>query len=103
MGDYITAVAERATKEMQMSTEKLISEQKMLELKKAANATAAQINAENEAWVEQYRLFQRKQAESYALILHTLKDSAAPYEALFELMRQKALKEHNSTALTLSM
>merc|ERR1712083_415391 len=101
--DFVTAVAERATKEMQMSTLRLQAEQQMLELKKAASANASKIHAENAAWIEQYRLFQRKQAQSYGQILKELKNSSDPYAALFELMRQKALKEHDADSLTLSM
>lgn len=101
--DFETATAERATREMQMSTVVLEAEQEMLEKLKASQANASKITTENEAWVEQYTLFQNKQAEAYALILEQLKDAPNPYESLFELMKQKALKEHEADKMTLSM
>jgi len=101
--DLLTAIAERDTKEVQMSTQVMLKEQQQLELLKAAEANASKIAAENSAWVEQYMLFQTKQAHAFAQILNELKDSSDPYESLFELMRQKALKDHKADALTVSM
>merc|ERR1712194_122102 len=101
--DFMTASAERATKEMQFSTTVMQAEQEVFELMKASEANASRISAENTAWVEQYRNFQAKQAAAYALILNQLKNAPDPYASLFELMRQKALKEHNTNQMTLSM
>lgn len=101
--DFQTASAERATKEMQMSTVVMQASQQVRELKKASEANASKIEVENAAWVEQYRLFQTKQAEAYGRILNELAEASDPYANLYELMRQKALKEHTPDALTLSM
>lgn len=101
--EFETATAERATKEMQLSTTVMKATQQVFELKTAAEATASKIRAENAAWVEQYMVFQTKQAEAYAHILQELKDAPDPYGSLFELMRQKALKEHDADKMTLSM
>merc|ERR1712048_741363 len=103
MGDYATAVAERDTKEMQLSTQKMQAENRQLELLELAKANASKILLENGAWVEQYTNFQHKQADAYAAILHSLEGASDPFAALFELMNQAALKAHASDKVTLTM
>uniref|UniRef100_A0A7S0FNN4 Band 7 domain-containing protein n=1 Tax=Pyrodinium bahamense TaxID=73915 RepID=A0A7S0FNN4_9DINO len=101
--DYQTAMAERATNRMKLDSELMQAEKKQEELLVDAQGNVRAIMEENRAWVEQYTNFQKKQAQSYAAVLRALNSSSDPYGALFELMRQKALKAHNPDKVTLSM
>lgn len=100
--DFLTASAERSVRKTQMSTAEMQATQRVLELKIDAEANAQEVLARNEAWVEQYLVYQFKQADAYGRILREMKDAADPFGVLFELMRQKAMKTHDTDKLTMS-
>jgi len=103
--DFRTANAERLTKEIQLSTEQVKSIEKQSQLMVETEGKRDALMQENAAWVDEYLRFQLKQADSYAKVLKIMVSSnvSSPYETLFSLMRQRALKAHRETKLTLTM
>eukprot|EP00928_Gymnodinium_smaydae_P022243 TRINITY_DN18739_c0_g2_i1.p1 TRINITY_DN18739_c0_g2~~TRINITY_DN18739_c0_g2_i1.p1 ORF type:complete len:329 (-),score=85.50 TRINITY_DN18739_c0_g2_i1:49-1035(-) len=100
--DFDTAMAERDTKSMSMSNLQMQATQKQNELLNTALGKAEQTRLENEAWVDQFLLLQEKQASSYGALLSAL-NGPNPFQSLFEIMRQRALREHDMAKITLSM
>jgi len=103
--DLFTASAERLTKEIQLSAEQVISVEKQNQMMVETEGKRDALMQENAAWVDEYLRFQLKQADSYAKVLKVMVASnmSSPYETLFQLMRQRALKAHQHTKLTLTM
>lgn len=103
--DFRTATAERQTKEVALKTEEVKSKEKQNQLMVKTQGTAISLLQENSAWVAEYIRFQLEQADAYSKVLKYLTDSNIddPYETLFSLMRQKALKAHEAKKLTLTM
>jgi len=103
--DFRTASAERLTKEIQLQIEQVKSVENQKQLMVATTGKTLTIKQENDAWVDEYMRFQVQQAEAYAKVLQVLVSGniTTPYETLFALMRQKALKAHQVNKLTLTM
>lgn len=103
--DFRTAKAERETKTIQLETEQVKSVEKQMQLMVETTGKATAIMQENDAWVDEYLRFQVMQADSYAKVLKVLvsENVTSPYDTLFSLMRQKALKAHYPQKLTLTM
>jgi len=101
--DFQTALAERATRIMQMERRLMQAGKLQEELRVDALGNVTAIQEENAALVQQYSNFQVKQADVYAVMLQSLVNTNDPFKALIELMRQKALKAHATNKVTLSM
>lgn len=103
--DFRTATAERLTKEIQLATQQVKSKKKQEQLMVETTGKAMAVIQENDAWVDEYLRFQIKQADSYAKVLKVLVSNnvTSPYETLFSLMTQRALKAHEVKKLTLTM
>jgi len=103
--DFKTAEAERRTKEIKLQTEQVKSVEKQKQLMVATTGKAMSLMQENAAWVDEYLRFQTQQADAYAKVLKVLVSAniSSPYDTLFSLMRQKALKAHEVKKLTLTM
>jgi len=101
--DQKTATAERNTKLMQLSTVQMKSRNLQDQLMVDAKADAKNIMETNDAWVDQYIFYQKKQAESNRVVLDAVQNVSDPFGTLFELMTQKAIKSHTSDKMSLTM
>lgn len=97
------ASAERETQEIGQKTEMMKAQQKVMEDLQGAQGRAAKLKTENEAVIKQYLIAQEKQAAAYAKISATLGEGGKSYAALFELMRQRMLKDHQKEKMMLAL
>eukprot|EP00812_Abedinium_dasypus_P009581 NODE_3263_length_809_cov_393.672414.p1 GENE.NODE_3263_length_809_cov_393.672414~~NODE_3263_length_809_cov_393.672414.p1 ORF type:complete len:233 (+),score=87.18 NODE_3263_length_809_cov_393.672414:3-701(+) len=99
--DIRTAMAERDIKEVAMTTQVLQAQQEALAIGFKANATAQAKLLNMEAFVQQYNLAQRLQAESFAGLKQKLGDDEMK---LLEYMRTRAMRDHpqSNTVVSLS-
>jgi len=101
--DYKTALAEVNTKKTQLSTVQMQSRNKQEQLMVDAKANAKNILETNNAWVDQYVFYQKKQAGANKAVLEALQNVSDPIGTLFDLMKQKAMKSHKSDKMSLTM
>lgn len=89
--DIQTASAEKDTQEVQMKTKVLQAQQQALAIALAANATAQSINLNMNAYVAQFSLAQKLQAESFAPLYKKLQENET---LLLQYMETRALRDH---------
>merc|ERR1740121_451203 len=89
--DIRTAEAERFAKEVQGETQVKQAEQQYEAIILAAQASAETVRLNNDAYVEQFNITQRLQAEGFVAIYENLGSSE---EQLLEYMRMRALRDH---------
>lgn len=89
--DIQTAQAEKDNQEVQMTTKVLQAEQEALSIGLAANATAQSTILQMDAYVEQFALSQRLQAETFAPLFDKLQKNES---LLLEYMRARAMRDH---------
>lgn len=89
--DIQTAQAEKDNMQVQMETKVLQAQQQAMAIALAANATAQSTMLNMEAYVKQFGLAQRLQAQSFAPIHDKLKKNDT---LLMDYMRARAMRDH---------
>lgn len=98
--DIQTAHAERDNQEVQQMTKVLQAQQQALSIGLAANASAQTTLLNMDAYVEQFKLAQSLQAESFKDVYQKLGNDEA---LLLEYMRTRAMRDHPDHLTVVSM
>mmetsp|Transcript_64679 Transcript_64679/g.182350 ORF Transcript_64679/g.182350 Transcript_64679/m.182350 type:complete len:326 (-) Transcript_64679:122-1099(-) len=103
MQEVEVAEAEREEQRIAMEREIMVATEKVTQLITEAAGEAEKVRLNNEAFVNQMLLFQRKQAVSNAEILQNFENDADPFGRLFDIMKIKAIRDHSDTKLLINM
>jgi len=103
MQEVQVAYAEREEQKISMQKDLMVAEERVKQIVQNSLGAAEKTRLENDAVVEQMKIFQQKQAVANAEILSKFLNDTDPYGRLFELMEIRALNAHNDTRLLINL
>lgn len=103
MQEVKVAEAEREEKRIQLEREVMVASEQYTMLVTQARGTAEKVRLGNVVFVEQLLNFQKKQAVMNARVLANFANATDPFGHLFEIMKLKAVREHNHKKLLLAV
>lgn len=103
MQEVQVAYAEREEQKISMQKDLMVAEERVKQIIQNSLGVAEKTRLENDAVVEQMKIFQQKQAVANAEILSKFLNDTDPYGRLFELMEIRALNAHNDSRLLINL
>lgn len=103
MQEIEIAEAERDEQKISMEREMLVATEKVLQVAEEARGQAEKVRVENTAVVENMRNYRWRQALANGRILQRFENSTEPFQRLFEMMKIRALGDHNDSSLLINL
>mmetsp|Transcript_14763 Transcript_14763/g.32806 ORF Transcript_14763/g.32806 Transcript_14763/m.32806 type:complete len:163 (+) Transcript_14763:451-939(+) len=94
------AKANQSRTRVEYQTKILQAEREVQVISNQAEAIAKQIELDNTAYIQQYKITQLAQAESFAQLLKTFDGNA---ETLLEYMKIRAIRDHPASGVTINI